>query len=174
LGGLVGLDLALRYPDRVDSLILVNAWPKIDSSTERCFAMRLALLEHAGVEAYVRAQPIFLYPSWWLSQHRDKITQDDAHGVEHFQGTSNLLKRVRALLSYDASTELARIQLPTLVTAARDDVLVPYTSSLALSAAIAGSRLSVVAEGGHAFSVTNASSFNSLVSGFLAEVSARA
>jgi aminoacrylate hydrolase len=170
LGGLVGLDLALRYPGRIDSLVLVNAWPAVDSHTRRCFAMRIALLENVGVEAYVRAQPIFLYPSWWLSQHQEAIARDDAHGVEHFQGTKNLLKRVRALLSYDTSNMLDQIRAPTLVAASRDDVLVPFTSSQALARDIPGARLSITPEGGHAFSVTDPTSFNALISRFLAEV----
>jgi aminoacrylate hydrolase len=170
LGGLVGLDLALRHPNRLDSLVLVNAWPTVDSHTRRCFEARLALLEHVGVEAYVRAQPIFIYPSWWLSQHQEAIARDDAHGLEHFQGKETLLKRVQALLSFDPSNKLDQIRTPTLVAAARDDVLVPFTSSEALARAIPGARLSVTAEGGHGFSVTDPAGFNEILSRFLAEV----
>src|ERR1700760_3040569 len=151
LGGMVGLDLALRYPTRLDSLLLINAWPSVDPHTRRCFEARLALLEHVGVEAYVRAQPIFIYPSWWLSQHQDVIARDDAHGIAHFQGKETLLKRIGALLKFDPSDRLGEITVPTLVAAARDDVLVPYTSSRALARAIPGSVLSVTAEGGHGF-----------------------
>jgi aminoacrylate hydrolase len=169
LGGLIGVDLALRYPDRIDSLLLINAWPKLDSHTRRCFEARLALLEHVGVEAYVRAQPIFLYPSWWLSKHQDVIARDDAHGIAHFQGKETLLKRIRALMSFTPSDELHRIRAPTLVAAARDDVLVPYTSSEALAQAIPGARLSVTPEGGHGYSVTVPAVFNAIISQFLAE-----
>jgi aminoacrylate hydrolase len=56
-----------------------------------------------------------------------------------------------------------------LVAAARDDVLVPYTSSEALARAIPGSRLSVTPEGGHGYSVTNPAVFNDIISRFLAE-----
>jgi aminoacrylate hydrolase len=169
LGGLVGLDLALRYPERLDSLLLINAWPVVDSHTRRCFEARLALLEHVGPEAYVRAQPIFIYPSWWLSQHADTIAKDDAHGIAHFQGKETLLKRIQALLKFDPSNKLGQIRTPTLVAAARDDVLVPYTSSEALARAIPGSHLSVTPEGGHGYSVTNPAVFNDIISRFLAE-----
>jgi aminoacrylate hydrolase len=170
LGGLVGLDLALRHPKRVDSLLLVNAWPSIDSHTQRCFEIRLALLEHVGVEAYVRAQPIFIYPSWWLSKHREAIARDDAHGVVHFQGKDTLLKRIQALLRFDPSNRLDQIRVPTLVAAARDDVLVPFTSSEALARGIPNSRLSITPEGGHAFSMTSPMTFNEMISRFLEEI----
>src|SRR3954468_3041779 len=86
LGGLVGLELARRAPSRLDSLVLVHAWAHVDNHTRRCFDARLALLKHVGVEAYVRAQPIFLYPAAWLSEHEDVVAREEASGIAHFQG----------------------------------------------------------------------------------------
>src|SRR5882757_3257085 len=54
LGGLVGLELALRQPDRLRTLTVINGWPAANVHTKRCFEMRLALLEHGGPRAYVR------------------------------------------------------------------------------------------------------------------------
>jgi aminoacrylate hydrolase len=167
LGGLVGLDLALRAPERLASLILVNAWGKVDSHTKRCFAARTALLNHIGAEAYVRAQPIFLYPAAWLSQNEAAIAQEEAHGIAHFQGQDTLMKRLGALLAFDVSERLADIHVPTLVAAARDDVLVPYLASEKLAAGIPGAQLWITAEGGHACSVTDPTPFNEAVLNFL-------
>ena len=71
LGGLAGLDLAVRRPDRLRSLTVVNGWAAAHAHTRRCFEMRLALLKHEGPAAYVRAQPIFLYPADWLAKNAD-------------------------------------------------------------------------------------------------------
>src|SRR6201996_1743787 len=168
LGGLVGLELARRHPSRLASLVLVNAWARVDSHTRRCFDARMALLKHVGVEAYVRAQPIFLYPAPWLSEHEDIVRKEEAMGVAHFQGADNLSKRLSALLAFDATPDLDGIKIPSFVAAARDDVLVPFTRSQQLADHLPNGTLWLTAEGGHAFTVTDPAPFNTAMLSFLA------
>ena len=171
LGGLVGLALARRPKHRCASLCLVNAWASLDVQTSRCFDIRLLLLDHAGVAAYVSAQPIFLYPAVWLSQNADAVAADIAHGVKTFQGASNLRARIAALRAFDATGDLAAIKVPTLVCASRDDILVPYTKSQELAERIPQARLMLVPEGGHAFTVTERATFNSGLIAFIGDIS---
>jgi aminoacrylate hydrolase len=170
LGGLIGIELALRFPSRVSGLIPVNAWPTVSSHTRRCFAARLALLERSGLEAYVEAQPIFLYPAAWLMRHEDHVAREVAHGIAHFQGAENLMKRIGALLAFDVSARLGEIKVPTLIAGTRDDVLVPYLCSEALASGIPGAKLWLAAEGGHASTVTDPDAFNLALLRFLDEM----
>ena len=167
LGGLAGLDLALRRPDRLSSLTVVNGWAAAHAHTRRCFEARLALLRHGGPEAYVRAQPIFLYPADWLAKNAARMEQEEAHGLAGFQGADTLQRRIAALLAFDARPRLATLRVPTLLAAARDDVLVPSSMSEELGAAIAGSRLHIAPWGAHAINITEPDSFNSLLLDFL-------
>jgi aminoacrylate hydrolase len=169
LGGLVGLELARRAPSRLNSLVLVNAWARVDSHTRRCFDARLALLKHVGVEAYVRAQPIFLYPAAWLSAHEEAVRKEEAAGIAHFQGVDNLLKRLSALLAFDATSDLAGLDKPAFIAASRDDVLVPFTRSQQLADKMPNATLWLTAEGGHGFTVTDPAPFNAAILTFLSE-----
>lgn len=145
LGGLIGLELALRHPGRVLGLVLVNAWARLDAHTRHCFEVRTALLDHAGAAAYVRAQPLFLYPAAWSSANRERVEQEYAHGVATFQGGATLRKRLAALQAYDALDRLGEIGCPALVVATRDDLLVPWTASRVLAEGLpGGDRKSVV------------------------------
>ncbi|MDO8975110.1 pyrimidine utilization protein D [Reyranella sp.] len=167
LGGLAGVDLALRHPDRVRSLTIVNGWATADAHTRRCFEIRVALLKSAGPEAYVRAQPIFLYPATWLAANAERMATEDAHALSGFQGSDNLLRRIEALLSFDATAQLDALNLPVLLSAARDDVLVSCSQSEALAARLPDALLDVAPFGGHAHNVTEPAAFNELLLGFL-------
>ena len=112
-------------------------------------------------------------PGWysapWLAQNAPKLAREHEHAVTNFQGTETLLKRIAALLAFDVADRLGAIGCPTLVMAARDDMLVPWTASETLAAGIPRARLSIVAEGGHGFTVTEADAFNAALCGFLSE-----
>jgi aminoacrylate hydrolase len=168
LGGLVGLQLALDAPSRVAGLVLVNAWSKPNPHSARCFDARLALLGACGPRAYVEAQPIFLYPAAWCAAHADVVAAEVEHAIAHFPGEANMRARIGALRAFDVDARLREIAAPTLVAAAMDDVLVPWTQSQRLADALPHATLDGVPHGGHAHSVTGPESFNRALLAFLA------
>ncbi len=167
LGGLIGLDIALRKPGLIDRLVLINAWSKADAHSGRCFDTRISLLENSGVEAFVKAQPLFLYPAVWMSENAERLARDDAHGIAHFQGRDNVLRRIAALRAFDVDERLGEIENRTLVVAAKDDLLVPYTRSLRLIEGLPNAELIVFDEGAHAVNITDAARFNTGLEKFL-------
>jgi len=170
LGGLVGLQLALDAPDRVASLALINAWSKPNPHSARCFDARLALLGALGARAYVEAQPIFLYPAAWCAEHAQHVADEVDHAFAHFPGEANMRARIAALRAFDVDARLAEIAAPTLVAAAKDDVLVPWTCSQRLADGLHDVTLDFMPHGGHAHSVTEADAFNRSLLDFLTRV----
>lgn len=163
LGGLIGLQMALDYPQRVARVVVVNGWLSLDAHTRRCFHVRRDLLLNVGVEAFVRAQPLFLYPADWLSANQARIEAEDSLAVAHFQGMENLLRRLHALMAVDFRASAQRISQPVLVICAQDDLLVPWTCSETLHEALPNATLQKMRWGGHAMSVTDSLTFNRLV-----------
>lgn len=167
LGGLIGLEIALRHPSLIDRLVLVNAWSKADPHSGRCFDTRIALLENTGVEAFIRAQPLFLYPAIWMAENSARLAEEEAHGLRHFQGKENILRRIKALRSFDIDSRLAEINVPTLVVATKDDMLVPYSRSQHLADNIKGAELALFDFGAHAVNVIDPLAFNATMLNFL-------
>ncbi|WP_416356251.1 pyrimidine utilization protein D [Aureimonas phyllosphaerae] len=170
LGGLIGLDLALRPVSPTRSLVLVNAWGRADPHSGRCFDTRITLLEKAGVEAFVNAQPLFLYPAAWMAENAARLEAEVAHGIAHFQGRETVLSRIKALRAFDMEARLGEVAVPTLVVAAKDDLLVPYTRSVNLAERIGGARLALADHGAHAVNITEAAWFDAAVVSFFASL----
>lgn len=169
LGGLIGLQLALDYPQRVNRIVVINGWLSLHAHTRRCFQVRQDLLRHVGVEAFVRAQPLFLYPADWMAEHAERIEAEDALNLAHFQGTDNLLRRLQALMKADFRPLAARLDHPVLAICSQDDLLVPWHCSVALQAALPDASLLTLPRGGHAMSVTEADHFNNLLLNWLSD-----
>jgi aminoacrylate hydrolase len=165
LGGLIGLQLALDRPALLDRLVVVNAWAKTHPHTLRCFSIRKSLLVDTGPEAYVRAQPLFLYPAAWLADRQAWLAEQDAGGIAHFPPVETVLRRIAAVEGFDLDP--AGVAVPTLVVAARDDVLVPCGCSLALAEALPVAELVLLETGGHACNVVDPVGFDGLMMRFL-------
>lgn len=167
-GGVAGLALALKAPRRLDRLVVVNGWAKADPHFLRCFEVRLNLLRHVGVEAFLRAQPIFLYPANWISEHTADLDADLPAQRAHFPGAAAMEKRIAALAAFDIADRLAEIRdVPVLVYATLDDMLVPSRASDALMAGLPQPFDCFWDRGGHACNVTNPETFDAEIITFL-------
>jgi aminoacrylate hydrolase len=162
-GGVAGLALALKAPERVAGLILVNAWSKPDPHFVRCFETRLALLRDSGPRAYLHAQPLFLYPAAFISQMDEYLKIEEEMHVANFAGADVYEKRIAALRSFDVDDRLGEVRVPTAAIASEDDMLVPYTCSERLAEGIPGAELAIMRWGGHACNFTDTDSFNRLL-----------
>jgi aminoacrylate hydrolase len=160
LGGHIGLALALSAPERLDRLVVINGWAKLDPHTARCFDTRLALLNDSGVRAYLHAQPLFLYPPQWISDHHDRLQDEEEAMLAHFPGVEMIQRRVAAVRRFNIAGRLDDIHVPTLLVASDDDMLVPPSASEKLAAGIPGAQLARMAAGAHACNVTRAEHFN--------------
>ncbi len=166
-GGVIGLAMALKAPERLGKLIVVNGWVAPDPHFARCFDVRLTLLRHAGPAAYIRAQPIFLYPADWISKHDGALDAEAPLHLEHFSPPENVERRVAALKSFDIASRLGEIDVPVLAIVAADDMLVPASCSDRIEQGILGARRATMDWGGHACNVTDPVRFNQLVLEFL-------
>jgi aminoacrylate hydrolase len=162
LGGLIGLELAAL--GALDKLIVVNGWADLDQHFARCFDIRLGILHHDGPQAYVRAQPLFLYPATWISENLAWLDEEAAHQVAHFPPVETLEKRIAAARAFTLPVGGGA---RTLVIGAIDDMLVPVTSGNKLAKSLGEARFAEMGWGGHACNVTDPEAFNRLVLDFL-------
>ncbi len=160
IGGMAGLAVALSQPERIERLVVINGWAKLDPHSARCFDTRLALLRDSGPRAYLHAQPLFLYPAQWISDHHAALQAEEEVMLAHFPGAEMIQRRIAAARRFDVADRLSDIRVPTLIVVSEDDMLVPPTQSERLAAGIPEAQLARMATGGHACNVTRADHFN--------------
>jgi pimeloyl-ACP methyl ester carboxylesterase len=149
MGGMIAQELALRWPNRVDRLILgcthagvENAAPQ-PRETGKAFAMET---EDWGER--IRALSPFAFAedvdTQKLADFIEKKTADtqDADG---YRG------QITAVLSHDAYDRLAELAAPTMVITGDQDRVIPALSSDVLAEVIPGARLEVLEGAGHLF-----------------------
>jgi aminoacrylate hydrolase len=170
IGGIVGIELALRHPKRLRSLAVVNGWGRADPFLRRCFEIRKALLNQSGPQAYVRAQPLFLYPPQWISENIAHLDAEEENILKHFPSVATMNQRIDMFLAFEGGRRLAEINVPTLLSSAKDDALVPAYLTRELAAAIPDARVHEVDWGAHAFSVVTPKIFNDTLLDFCREV----
>ncbi len=167
-GGVAGLELARLAPDRLRSLVVVNGWIGPDPHFARCMDIRSEILRVSGPAAYLAAQPLFLYPAEWISDHLEALdAQSDAH-LDTFQSPKTLAARMTALKGFDRRLLLRGITTPVLVMAAADDMLVPARAGRQLANDIPNARFIEMPRGGHAVNVTQSEIFNRHLLDYLA------
>jgi aminoacrylate hydrolase len=167
IGGMGALSMALDTPDRIERLVVVNGWGRLDPYTRRCFEARLALLRACGPRAYVDAQPIFLYPPQWISEHDADLDAEAVHHVASFPAEM-VEARIGEACRFDLTDRLAGgLDVPVLLLASEDDALVPAACSARLAQALPQAQLVRMAKGGHACNVTDPATFGAHVLAFL-------
>jgi aminoacrylate hydrolase len=169
LGGHVALELARIAPERAGRLVVINGWASLDPQTERCFDVRLTLLRSAGARAYLQAQPLFLFPAIWLSEHDAAIKAELETHLAHWPGDATIEARVAAVAAFDAWPWLSDITSRVLFVCAEDDLLVPWTCSTRMAQMLGPDLADVTrfANGGHACNVTQGERFNRTALAFL-------
>jgi len=171
MGGWTGIDVALRWPARVQALVLASTSGRIDFTTiegpelaaieawqaETATARERLLAE--GVHPALgprgaREQPTAHY----LYQQIDALTPP-AH-------KARIRKQIGALRNLPATT-LKGLSLPILYIVGAEDVVFPAVAAPALARLTPGARVETVPEAGHSVYFERPQRFNALVETFL-------
>ncbi|TDO99509.1 pyrimidine utilization protein D [Marinomonas balearica] len=163
LGGLVAMKMALRRPDILKSMVLINAWSSPNPHTLRCFNIRKAILDTCSKEIFLQMQALILYPPDWIADNIATLVEEEAHLLKVFPDKDNLLKRIAALSTFDIENQIKQIQTDTLIIANKDDLLVPWQQSKQLDDALPNSKMSLLDYGGHASTVTATQTVNTIL-----------
>ena len=147
MGGTVALQMAIHYPYRIGSLILINTFATLRPKrwNEWAYLLRRyvrARVRGAGSQAEITASRIFPAP------HQQNLREQL---IRHIRQTDPDVYRqaMRELALYDARRELRNIHIPSLVISARNDTTVPLENQHDLYAGIPECQQIFIEDAGH-------------------------
>ncbi len=165
LGGCVAQQLALDFPARVERLVLVNTFARLDMGDPLAAALlivRMGVLSLVGLPMQARLVARRLFPkpeqAPLRSMAQQRIAANDPAAYR---------RSLAAVRAFDVLEQLPRITCPTLVIAGDRDTTVPLRAKQLLAARIPQARLEIIQDSGHATPIDQVEAFNHLVLEFL-------
>ncbi|MER6468474.1 bifunctional 3-oxoadipate enol-lactonase/4-carboxymuconolactone decarboxylase PcaDC [Streptomyces collinus] len=145
LGGAIGLELALRRPERLASLALVAASPRFGTADE--FRQRGVVVRSNGLDPIARSAP----DRWFTGGFAAAQPAITEWAVQMVRTTDPgcYIAACEALAGFDVRPELGRVGVPTLVLVGSDDRVTGPAEARTLVAGIPDARLAVVPGASH-------------------------
>jgi pimeloyl-ACP methyl ester carboxylesterase len=164
MGGAIAMDLAIRYPDRVEALLLLATAAKFNLPAERIETWRNVTMGRAG-------QPFNNdgYSPKTIAEHPEIIREGWGEQIRTDP-------RVRwgdmiAASQVDLCETIGRIQQPTLILAGRDDTVTPPADAELLKSKIKDARLELIADASHNLTTEQPDAVNAALGNFLDSLS---
>ena len=142
-GGIIGLDMAMKHPNRVRRLVAIGANYDVDGLDPKQF-------QHENADASA-SKPFY-----------ERVAPDPSHFPIMFKKVMSML----ATQPHYTTAELGQIRCPTLIVAGEHDLILPeHTAKLA--AAIPGARKIIVPGASHGGPLEQPAVYNAMVLQFL-------
>ena len=153
MGAAVALELAIRMPHRVKSLVLVGGGAG-GPTTERPGARAAAATVGTVLSDTVRHRRAWpaaaLFSDGFRQEHPDRVAEYMTYFARHRAPPWMTGWQALAAACFGRRGSLGRVRAPTLVLHGGKDVMVPVSSAQTLADGIPGAKLHVAPDAGHA------------------------
>ncbi len=171
MGGAIAQEFALRYPERVSSLLLISTWAKFRPYEKACFEHLKDMRKHASPSEFMKLLQLWIFASGYydkpenleaLQQGRD--TADEAYMKLHA-----FCAQADACITHDTLDRIDEIKAPTMITVGDCDIFTPLYYSQQLNSKIQGSEMVTFGGCGHAHHWEDLQRFNRLSVEFMSK-----
>jgi pimeloyl-ACP methyl ester carboxylesterase len=180
MGGFIGAELAIAYPQRVERLVLISAAGIStlgNARTDRIFpALRRAERILAASGAWVASKSDIVARRARLREatlnvvtaHPSRLPAALAAEQVRGAGKPGFMQALQSILDYDFRERLPEIACPTLIVWGEKDRLITVRDADVFAELIPGSRKVIFADTGHMAMLERPAAFNALLEDFLA------
>lgn len=171
MGSIIGQQLALRYPEKVKSLVLMCSWARCDAYAKSVFSHMQQAKAHLTPAAFMEWIQLLIFHkrSWDDPETLQSMIEgrQDAAEDPNPQPLHGLQGQAAACSNHHTLEQLQQITAPTLVIGGENDVFTPRWMACEIDAQLPNSTLHLYPESGHAFHWENLEDFNQRIAGFI-------
>lgn len=152
MGGLIAQQIAVRHPSAVRSLAIHCPWWRIDPYTAALLRSWQAIAHAAGMPDLLRQIWLWVFTPRFYEEQPETFVELERQVANnpHPQTVEAFCDQAEACLTHVALDEVAKIEIPTLITVGDGDILTPPAHARALHERVRGSVLHIWPEMGHA------------------------
>ena len=166
-GSEVGLEFAMKYPGRCESLVVIDGVSELDPVLKSAVESWIAAARVSPGVFYRSLLP-WNYSNRYLSENLSKLREREsavsALPPEYFRG---FIRLCEAFLEINLTSRLNQVECPTLVVVGEYDILKHRRFAEIIHHGISGSHLEVVDDAGHAVVIEKPREIAELILGFI-------
>jgi 3-oxoadipate enol-lactonase len=170
MGGMIAEEYAIAYAGDLKSLTLACTYGKADAFCQNMFAMWADLAKRIDVPFVMRDVALWAFTGPFFNERPDDAAEFAAAMASLDMSVETYLAQLAVIQQHDTLERVGKINVPTLVLAGEEDILIPVRLSRQLQAAIPGAQWKTVA-GGHACLWESPDPFNAAFVDFVNTVS---
>ncbi len=173
MGGFTAAELAIRHPDRVERLVLVDAAGISLAEAKRAGVLLGNLIAKGGGGTPEQVRRALRRPGYTqaafgtVMRHPTRLERDLLAEQISGIGKPGFAPSMRALMSYDFRDRLSEISCPTLVVQGDQDILVPLGDAREYERRIPRATSLILADTGHVPMIERPRTFNRALLEFL-------
>jgi 3-oxoadipate enol-lactonase len=161
LGGMIGQALAIRHPEFLASLTLVDTASEVPPENKPVWEQRIqAALSH-GMDELVEPTVERWFTPAFRASHPNVV--DWARVLVRSARLDCYVAGARAIAEFNVTKQLGRIVTPTLIVVGESDMTTPVHSAKLMHQLIKGSEIHVLSPAAHLSNVEQASAFNGVL-----------
>jgi pimeloyl-ACP methyl ester carboxylesterase len=169
MGGMIAQELAIRYPGRVNGLVLACTHcggPHQVNASAEVGSIFMDMIQTGSDESKLKAAAC-LFHKGTLEKRPEVAKRYSEISLKRPVTAKTLTKQWEAIQKHDAFDRLPQINSPTLILTGDGDVLIPPENSKILAERIPGAELKIIPGGGHQVLVEQPEACNAAVLEFL-------
>jgi pimeloyl-ACP methyl ester carboxylesterase len=167
MGSAIAQELALSYPDKVRSLVLISSWSRCDRYTVAVFEHFKRMRAVASPADFMQLLQLWIAAPGYYGEQYDELLQGQRDAHDGYMPLHAFEAQCDACSTHDTYARLDQIAVPALLTVGEVDIFTPLRLSVEMHERMPQSELLVFPSRGHIHHWEDLERFNACTTEFL-------